>query len=342
VNGFPPRQTIREFLVEFMGSLVPGFLFVFLATVGFGWPVAALCGALLSPGSGASLSFAGCAELLGVIRFETIFFVLAFSYVLGHFFFRQDPKVPDESSVFCIRQALKSGDGAVRFPKVPKELSKKPLRLFYRCCKVAKLNRLAEWVLWYGDRSSRPNVEFPYLFLHEYLKDRELKHLAEMVPWHGEDPNTHRHRTKAFVNILKMRLEFAFPEKCGTITRNEAHVRLMSSVWYLSRSLMWVSAAGFAIALMAAGRAWTDLGISQLVRFFPLFLSCGLIVIGTFWARHTIEKFFHYQRVREIIHVLEMAYVAAKDKPEILEDLNIDLHHDGGEGQPPCAAQPGR
>ena len=39
------------------------------------------------------------------------------------------------------------------------------------------------------------------------------------------------------------------------------------------------------------------------------------------WTKSTVERFLHYQRVREVIFVLETAFNAAQEKPSILEDL---------------------
>jgi hypothetical protein len=69
-----------------------------------------------------------------------------------------------------------------------------------------------------------------------------------------------------------------------------------------------------------------------MICWSPLICS-AFIIIGTWLMRLIIEKFFHYQRVREIVYVLETAHYAAKHGvfvpetgqkisfPEITEDL---------------------
>lgn len=284
------RATLREFFVDILGSLVPGFLFVFLAGVSLGWPMLALCQVVVCLGSNGAFPTQECIDFFRTAHTELVLFVVALSYALGHFFYRQAPKAPDERSVRSKEVAtdLKKGDGAVRFPASGKA----------------------------------PDVQFPYRYLYELLTIRGLAHLANIVPWKGEDPTTHTRRSKAFINILKTRLAFACPDKCGTITRNEAHIRLMSSVWYMCRSLAWFAVAGFIISVSGSLLLWATAGTLGLTRLFPLCLLSGSVFIGVSIARRIIERFFHYQRVREVIFVLETAFFASKTHPDILKELN--------------------
>ena len=63
-----------------------------------------------------------------------------------------------------------------------------------------------------------------YINLREYLLTRGLEHLARLVPWPDKDekldeaedkgkPSTPVKRTKNFINILKIRLGWHYPEK---------------------------------------------------------------------------------------------------------------------------------
>ena len=165
------------------------------------------------------------------------------------------------------------------------------------------------------------DVQFPYRFLSEYLRDRGLGRLADLVPWNGNDPGSHPRRTKGFINILKIRLHFVFPDRTGTIARNEAHVRLMSSLWYASRALAWIglfgmTVVGVLIAVdVAGGRA--DLVRSRVAMAIP----SATVVILVLWMKTKIEGFLHYQRVREILYVLETAHLANQQDPSILADI---------------------
>ncbi len=163
------------------------------------------------------------------------------------------------------------------------------------------------------------DVQFPYLFLYEYLDDRGLKHLARLVPWRGSEPATHTYRTKMFVNQLKIRLQFEVPDKCGDIVRNEAHVRMMSSVWYVASALERVAqVAGsltaigvFTSVIHHRGLPWTEivgtLPWTEVVTLLSISGGLYYVAAKTQW---TIERFFHYQRVREVVYVLETAHFA--------------------------------
>jgi hypothetical protein len=177
------------------------------------------------------------------------------------------------------------------------------------------------------------DAQFPYLFIGEYLERRGLNHLACYIPWRGQKVETHRRRTKMFINILKIRLKFLIPERCKDIVRNEAHVRLATSVWYASRFLLAASAISLVL-----------LGLALLVPGTPRpsadFLHVLLLDIGVFalpmYLKQKIEQFLHYMRVREIVYVLETAHFATEC------GLNLELDGLGkaaGDATAPAAAQ---
>ncbi len=63
-------------------------------------------------------------QAVAAFRFEIVVFMLAFSYVVGHFFARQDPKLPDEESfrrtnpIPGTSQAFGLQDGMVRYRRM--------------------------------------------------------------------------------------------------------------------------------------------------------------------------------------------------------------------------------
>lgn len=343
----PKHFKVREFFVDLLGSLVPGFIFTFLAVVALGLPIKSLCENLIQCVSydgkkvvkyeeaynarDASKMVQTPESWLKTFRFEMIFFGVTLSYVVGHFFFRRTPKIPDTISVWRTKKELIDDVPAVLLH--PDILKKRSF-----------LSRLEEGIeLFFGvvprvlrkfEKNQKINVHFPYLCIWEYLDHRGLDHLAKMIPWKGGDVNTHPRRAKAFINLLKIRLEFVFPEKCGNITRNEAHIRLMSSVWYMSCYLQRIAVFSFLLSL-----AFFVVGMCHIPRAkacvvcWPPIICSAFIVIGMWIMRLIIEKFFHYQRVREIVYVLETAHYAAKygvyepekarkvSFPEIIRDL---------------------
>jgi hypothetical protein len=49
----------------------------------------------------------------------------------------------------------------------------------------------------------------------------------------------------------------------------------------------------------------------------------SLFLFGISWyIKHSITKFFHYQRVREIVYVLEIADLISKVYPEIFDQID--------------------
>jgi len=242
-------------------------------------------------------------------RFEVAFFAITLSYVVGHFFFRRTPKIPDILSVWRTKRDLAQDVPAVFLhPDIEKKRSvllriEEGIELFFG--KVPRIVKKFE-----NDR--KIDVQFPYLCIWEYLNHRGLDHLAKMIPWKGKDEKTHSLRTKSFINLLKIRLEFDFPEKCSNITRNEAHIRLMSSMWYMLCYLQrigifsFVLGLGLSVVVVVLGFPWREVCAAC---WSPLICS-GFIIVGTWLMRLIIEKFFHYQRVREIVYVLETAYYA--------------------------------
>jgi hypothetical protein len=161
--------------------------------------------------------------------------------------------------------------------------------------------------------------------LYEYLSERGLDHLADLIPWHGNNKNTHPFRTKHFLNILKIRLEFLFPDRYVTVARNEAHVRLMTSGWYVTSSLRWIALVGTSLGL--ASYIVTSLRMDD---FWPIqnvdaIIMPFIVYLAALTAKQQIERVVHYQRIREIIFVLEMAFWAKKYQPDLLDNLSGKL-----------------
>ncbi len=297
------RGTIRDFvlpIVEFLGILVPGVIFIFAFIPATIFPLASLLEVVGQDSfSGILLDKELFTHLISP-SFGTLFILVVFSYVAGHLFFRQDPKIPDEHSFVRVKETIKE-EGPVRLGKEEKGFNESK------------------------NQPNKYNLEFPYRYLKEYLSDRGMDHLAEMIPWSGNDPDSYRLRTKHFINVLKVRLEFLFPYQYLRIQRNEAHVRLMSSMWYAGKSLIWVASIGsifgslaVGITMFASKSAWPIPYVSSIIApFLVLFLSL-------FLKRH-IESFLHYQRIREIVFILETAYFA--------HDLYPQFHFSEGDSR---------
>ena len=300
------RFSVREVIVDILGSLVPGFVFVVLLVPALGWPSFVLVGALGGNRTQDYEVIRAFASGLAQFHLELFVGLIALSYIVGHLFFRQDPKIPDEKSFNRVQKII-GESGPVRMEPVPEN-------------KDAKSTDKSQIVKKNGTGIYR--VEFPYFHLHEYLSQRGLKHLAELVPWRGNDIKTHDLRTKHFVNILKIRLEFLFPDRYVTVARNEAHVRLMTSGWYVASSLKGIALTGTLIGIASyVVMSWRISGFWPIANVDAIIVPF-IIFLAALTAKQHIERVVHYQRIREIIFVLEMAYWAKKYQPDLLDNLS--------------------
>jgi hypothetical protein len=277
---------VRELIVDFLGSLVPGVAFTTALFPVLVFPGHALLQVLGNMQEGLPFSLLGKAPDSALFHMGMFGIFLVVSYIVGNLFFRQDPKIPDIRS-YARAARHKTYDGPVE---------RQPGK-------------------------DEPQVEFPYSHLFEFLKKRGLDYLARHVPWRGNDPRKLARRSKHFINALKIRLEFSFPENYGTIARNEAHIRLMTSMWYASKLLLYLSLAGLAAGLIAAWHAggesgnWYNPQTSVVVLPLGVMALCWLGKLG-------IERSLHYQRVREAVFVLETAHWASKQNRRLFDGLD--------------------
>ena len=212
--------------------------------------------------------------------------VVLIGYVVGHLFYRLDPKTPDRS-------------GFTLLARNPENTGDKERRENLGC-------RTAQ------------ECEFPYPDYDHYLERRGLTHLIPFVLWRTHNAK----RSKTYINLLKIRLRHYFPNKYGALIRNEAHVRLASSAWYVSRVLIFTSIASLATIggcigrLVYARHAGTSGAVFAAVfaQHIPLVIPPLLVFAFGLFADRSIRRFFHYQRLREVFFVLETAYTAFRDQ----------------------------
>ena len=293
-NSTYEKINLKGFLVDFFGILVPGLLFIIFSLLALGWPI------LIFSEEVYEFLFKVPVELdiLSIINsFSTvtsigfIILILMISYVVGTIFFRRDPKLPDKMS-------------------------------YEKYVKPYQIKDPSSWVV--REDKDGLDIQYPYRYLYEYLERRNLIHLAKLVPWKGTEPNTYSRRTKIFINMLKTRFEFYYPDKSGSIIKNEAQIRLMSSLWYLTNSLIIFGFIGISFLLiMLFLSLFNFLFLSPNAVFS--FIITVFVIVNSYLAKMNIQKFFHYMRVREIVIVLENIYVASKDKPEILDEINDNI-----------------
>lgn len=365
-----PRSFLQEFLVDILGGLVPGILFISGILVAMIAPVYELI-VTFSHGD-RSLTFDSICSLLsstsgtpGTLWFFMFIGIFLLTYIVGHMFFRRDPKRPDRASFdrllyYEVKDLLRE----LLFGKGPKVVSRKFLLneeaeefTLPRWCTVLSKTKLKGLVLWiilklrrrwrkelgkqlssfmsqnYG-ADSRDNCEFPYPDLNEYLLKRGLNHLEKFVVWRKDDSKLKR--SKVHMNILKVRLTQFFPEKCKQIIRNEAHVRLASSTWYVTTSLFYASLLGISLVVISAyglGVGTQNVSASTIFgMYFPALLYPLIVLLMSFYFRGKINSFLHYQRMREVIFVLETAFTVFRFEQyqKILDPPFVDVYKDVG------------
>jgi hypothetical protein len=279
---------LSELYIDILGSLVPGLFVVVLTSIVLCWSTKLLCNSLGGFSQSTSIGLLDDWRDLGFGPYGTSVIALVLSYVLGSLFYRQDPKIPDHRSAKLVWHCAKSKEDRDKLAVQPRSEN-------------------AEDIF-------PSDAQFPYYFLYEYLIGRGLNRLADWVPWKGKEESTWRHRTKMFINQLKIRLQFIVPEKCKDIVRNEAHVRLATSLWYAT---LWLIGASIIGIILVIGGIFASLSKSNLHHFAGVLGFDVLIFSLATLIKLKIEKFIHYLRVREIVYVLETADFAQRNGYEL-------------------------
>lgn len=310
------RLSVEEFLIDFFGGLVPGVLF--LVTVAFAlvppfhalWAV--LWGGERKPLSEFWTSFFQSTQN-SPSAIWLILFVggLLFAFVMGHLFYRYDPKNADMDSFGYLDK------------KLEKKLKRGEMKGDIVTLRKGNLGC-----------TTKDNCEFPYPDYADYLEQRGFKHLLPFITWKKESwresppglersgENNDQYRSKIYINLLKVRLRYHHPDKIGTIIRIESHIRLASSTWYVARILWYVSLFGLLISTGAfiGTLAKVDLKTGEAMAWHIPAVFAPAIVLGfSLFTKRTIRGFFHYQRLREVFFVLETAFTAFKGSYELLD-----------------------
>lgn len=316
--------TLREFFVDLLGSLVPGFFFISLATPLLVWLLLLFRDSIsvymflflrdsIKLYSGIPIVSLPV-EFITSFRIELIAAALVFAYVLGSVFFRQDTKVPDQESAAYILANITDENEVGRLVIQPPDEEWKLIKAKKRQTgeKLFTKEQANRWATGEGG-------QYPYSHLKQYLERRGLGHLAAYVAWdwtkegdHDEERKLRDLRSKMFINVLKARLQYCVPEKCSEIIRNEAHIRMMSSVWYACKALQklywWILIASVLPIVVIV------FGMHNFRIIFPLLMQIAALALFSAvpakLLRLPIKKFIHYQRVREIVFVLETAWFA--------------------------------
>lgn len=152
---------------------------------------------------------------------------------------------------------------------------------------------------------------FPYINYYKYLLKRNEIDLLSEVSWYL--PNA---RSKNKINRYKIFIQTHQPKTYFIITKNESHIRMAASSWYVANTLLPYTIIltilfltplivnlifnKYNLSIFSEYSIYNSENASSLIAFlFPLFIFFLLIIM-----KKKIVTFIHYQRLREIYHTL--------------------------------------
>jgi hypothetical protein len=296
---------VREYLSDILGAFIPGVYFSFYLFSS----MALLWAAISGPSwHGIISAIEKHGAILSHIAPFALFAFCLFSYIIGSAFCRKDIKEPDMASAkLTYRKTEPEDRNGLDFDIAPDDPP-------YKTCWAF----LAETVYWYIGLSKKKRylVDFPYLYLNRYLEHRNYHDLAKRIPWSGNKEETFQRRSKTFINRLKSRINHYAPAEMQVIEKNEAHIRMMNSLWYAAKSIRNICLLIFPIiiALYTLNELTSvfryifpsSCGFANDVTFFLVFFSLVQLCVAGY-IRRSIKQYFHYMRDREIMFILEIA-----------------------------------
>ena len=298
---FVPRISWQEYFVDILGGLVPGILFLIGNSFIIFPSIYALNASIRGGNTGDSFfvhlknilnSTQNTPSTIWIVSFIVIFFL---AYTIGHLFYRHDPNKPDRRS---FRRLVRKYGLEDNIEGMKMELA---------------------------SDDDPTHCQFPYSYYDRYLEKRGFDYLIPLVVWKSNNKKGENDiRSKCWINLYKTRLMYYHQDKCGTIIRNEAHVRLASSTWYVSYFLIWFGLFGLAISISAVflsifySNQFNE--IIPAISWYAIPILIPFMVSAfSFYFYWTILDFLHYQRLREIFIVLDTYYVAYKQNPKLMK-----------------------
>jgi len=155
-----------------------------------------------------------------------------------------------------------------------------------------------------------PDNRFPYFHFKNYLLSRG-ESCADLVTWGPPGSPGLSRRSKTHVNMMKLEVMTESPELSAIIESNEAHIRLMFGTWVAIMTTWRLVILGAALSVLALAIG----ALTSSARSAQASAPCGMslllsaaILMAMQWAKVRIEHLFHYQRVRELFHIVACAY----------------------------------
>jgi len=216
--------------------------------------------------------------------------MVTLAYVVGHLFYRRDPEKPDQRS-FKIQS---------KKPEFPTKGIKD---------RVVKLREELAC-------SEEKEVKLPYPNGKENIGRGGLCHICSLILSKDSD---HRHyRNKNFINLSKLHIKYHLPQKYCTIIRNEAHIQLTSSLWYVSHTLRVFCIIGIALVLITVPIMHGFKFDKSYIAYTSFIIPQIFVLLASEYMRTRIETFIHDQRLSEVIFILETAFTALCESPQYL------------------------
>jgi hypothetical protein len=310
-------------IVNLVGVTLPGLLTLFFLGVGFIWPLLIFVFDLNQwfAGVDRAAAWKTMDSLYSSNRGIITSLMIILAYIIGYII---RLSTPDELDRISAKNVLKkmgeestpeAKDKSAGSESCLKTLSEDIDEGLSQAATVAA--RDDSWP-YRGEKTNK----FPYYYFKEYLTSRGLNDEAELVKW---GPPTNESETESFkrsktkVNLMKLEVSLCCPELSSVIESNEAHVRLLFGTWQaitISQPFviagMILSSLEFLITFVASRYSFASYPLS--ILSILSILVGGLILIGITWAKNRIENLFHYQRVRELTHIVGCVYYMNKYK----------------------------
>ncbi len=319
-------RAFRLWIVNILGIMVPGLIFLFLASAIVTFGTLAIFGEF-------PIEIDHIATTLS--RSWGIALTLVFAYTIGSIFRLSTPDVLDRISA---KKVLKNMGIArlrsERREKVREHIKEKSgwgMKIGYWWHSILSTLRswkrrlfLEESLLLIGqeeaERDRWPYREidkgnkFPYDFFRDYLCARgHEEDLAKIVPECTK-------RSKTWLNKRKLQIKAQNADLSAMVESNEAHIRLIFGMWQAVRICFLPL---FIIAIAISRTLWISDSETQNLEFGLAVLI--VILYGTVWVRLRIENLFHYQRVRELYYI-----VAAANEIEVSLAKDSKTSNDAG------------
>ncbi len=166
--------------------------------------------------------------------------------------------------------------------------------------------------------------DYPYNDYYKYLMKRNELELIRYVDWSQAGA-----RTKNKVNRMKIDVQLDYPDAYAIINKNESHIRMASSSWYVARFVKIMAIICAAVLFVFAIMGHFDNETKELISSFVYIpekiivlaiLPPSLLAFLLYFLQHQIIKFIHYQRLREIYFTL---YIYHKLKTKSCEQFHL-------------------